>query len=208
MRVVKDLFRLFKSYTIFMAPTNPPRDSKPSEEANSWSAWFQDNLTALRSSLINMTNAKESSKPAAVIPPFQWTLPDSASIYLFSAASFVAGIAASRFFQSHVKRIKTASHLSPERMGQQQRFKALVLNVGDSDNFRAVHLSPYLPGSRWFWRYKIWRGLGRGELTGNTLHIRLAGIDAPEVGLMLIQCSFSPSCEIVERVRNAKTKVQ
>ncbi|KAF6004037.1 putative endonuclease lcl3 [Cyanidiococcus yangmingshanensis] len=90
-----------------------------------------------------------------------------------------------------VHRYATADHLPAHylalahpRTGQPgvgRRLSGLVVHVGDGDNFRILH-TPWL--LRWWirWRWQITGGQlpGRGTLASQTIHVRLAGIDAPE----------------------------
>ncbi|MBW0523048.1 hypothetical protein O181_062763 [Austropuccinia psidii MF-1] len=55
------------------------------------------------------------------------------------------------------------------------RIKGFVTSVGDADNFRLYHT----PGLGWNWLRKV--PVQKTELKHRTIHIRLAGIDAPEL---------------------------
>ena len=61
------------------------------------------------------------------------------------------------------------------------RLRGIVVHVGDGDNFRVLH-TPFL--TRWWTLLRArWNGGRvplRGSLSTQTIHVRLAGIDAPE----------------------------
>ncbi|KAA8493142.1 putative endonuclease LCL3 [Porphyridium purpureum] len=75
------------------------------------------------------------------------------------------------------KVIRTADDLTPRMMSGRVRLRGVVASVGDGDNFRFAH-EPL------FRRTAMVTGkdakLPRGWLGKNTIHVRLAGVDAPE----------------------------
>ncbi|KAF9174305.1 putative endonuclease lcl3 [Mortierella sp. AD011] len=104
-------------------------------------------------------------------------IPESVRPYVIT--STVLGIAALAviFYRTRLRRIPTSSYLTPNSLQGKRVLKGKVTSVGDSDNFRFYHT----PGG-------IWAGWGwlrhvpkeSKELKNQTLHIRVAGVDAPE----------------------------
>jgi len=71
-------------------------------------------------------------------------------------------------------RYPTAAHIPPQAFAKQQKITGKVVSVGDSDNFRVYHT----PGIGWGWLRTV--PTTRKELKDQTIHIRIAGVDAPE----------------------------
>ncbi|KAJ2986752.1 hypothetical protein NUW54_g9645 [Trametes sanguinea] len=90
-------------------------------------------------------------------------------------SAFVLGsataLAANYVYVRHIKRIPNAEWVTPEMLAKRR--------VGDADNFRLYHT----PGIGWRWPLKFRRiPVGRSDLKDQTIHIRIAGVDAPETG--------------------------
>lgn len=82
-----------------------------------------------------------------------------------------------RLYKSRLRRIPTIAHLKPTHFNSPRTLYGYVTRVGDGDNFHFFHT----PGGRllgWRWLRSISKGK---ELKGKTLHVRIAGIDAPEM---------------------------
>lgn len=79
----------------------------------------------------------------------------------------------------YLVRHPTARHLTPKHLGGKCSLVGKVTAVGDGDNFRLYHM----PGGR-LAGWGLLRHAPRTTklLKGQTLHIRIAGIDAPERG--------------------------
>ncbi|KAJ4355289.1 putative endonuclease lcl3 [Ascochyta clinopodiicola] len=91
-------------------------------------------------------------------------------------ASTVAGV---RLYKSYLRRIPTINHIKPDYFRRKSLF-GQVTSVGDADNFRLYHT----PGGRLVgWGWLPWKTVPtkRNELMKQTLHIRIAGVDAPEL---------------------------
>ncbi|TCD62835.1 putative endonuclease lcl3 [Steccherinum ochraceum] len=101
------------------------------------------------------------------------------SLLLLSA--FVIGssttLAGTYVYRRFFRRIPNVDWVTPELLGGKRWVKGYVTSVGDNDNFRLYHT----PGIGWKWPLKLKRvPTKRDGLRDQTIHIRLAGIDAPE----------------------------
>ncbi|KAL8784209.1 MAG: hypothetical protein Q9213_004101 [Squamulea squamosa] len=85
----------------------------------------------------------------------------------------------SAFYRSYLKRIPQAINIGSKFWRKRSLF-GQVTSVGDGDNFRLFHT----PGGRLAgWGLLPWRRVPEKakELKDKTVHIRLAGVDAPEM---------------------------
>ena len=82
-------------------------------------------------------------------------------------------------YRRHFRRILNIASIPPEFLTRHRSIFGRVTSIGDADNFRFFHT----PGGRWA-GWEIFRPvpIARKDLqkAGGTLHIRLAGVDAPE----------------------------
>ncbi|KAH9919059.1 uncharacterized protein B0H18DRAFT_1029617 [Fomitopsis serialis] len=107
------------------------------------------------------------------------TLSLPVDILLLSA--FVAGSATAAgsigIYRRYWRRLPSADWITPDILAKGRWVKGYVTSVGDADNFRLYHT----PGIGWRWPLKF-RAVPstRIDLKDRTIHIRLAGIDAPE----------------------------
>ncbi|KAK7729583.1 putative endonuclease lcl3 [Botryosphaeria dothidea] len=84
-----------------------------------------------------------------------------------------------RVYKSYLRRIPSVEHIKPAFFRQRSLFGA-VTRVGDADNFHLFHT----PGGKlagWGWLPGRRVPTKRDELAAKTIHIRIAGIDAPEL---------------------------
>ncbi|KZT67893.1 SNase-domain-containing protein [Daedalea quercina L-15889] len=96
------------------------------------------------------------------------------SAFLAGSVTTAGGIGAYRRFW---RRLPTADWITPDILAKGRWIKGCVTSVGDADNFRLYHT----PGIGWRWPLKFRTvPATRGDLKDQTIHIRLAGIDAPE----------------------------
>ncbi|KAI9723139.1 MAG: putative endonuclease lcl3 [Chrysothrix sp. TS-e1954] len=82
-----------------------------------------------------------------------------------------------RVHHTYLRRVTNAQHLPPSFLRHRSVF-GRVTSVGDADNFRLYHT----PGGiflGWGWLRHVPKS--RKALTDQTLHIRIAGVDAPEL---------------------------
>ncbi|KZT36256.1 nuclease [Sistotremastrum suecicum HHB10207 ss-3] len=92
--------------------------------------------------------------------------------------SFSGGVlstlAGAAVYRRYVKRIPNSEWITPVDLQKRRFIRGVVTSVGDGDNFRLFHT----PGLGWNWPLKV-RRIPK-KLKDQTIHIRLAGVDAPE----------------------------
>ncbi|ORY08828.1 putative endonuclease LCL3 [Clohesyomyces aquaticus] len=94
---------------------------------------------------------------------------------VFTATS----VSAIRVYKSYLRRIPSVNHIKPDYFRRRSLF-GRVTSVGDADNFRLFHT----PGGRLAgWGWLPWKRVPttREGLVNKTIHIRIAGVDAPEL---------------------------
>lgn len=107
----------------------------------------------------------------------------STQTIVFSALTSIATISLYTLYKNHLRRIPGADYLKPSFFRRRSLY-GYVTSVGDGDNFRLFHT----PGGRlmgWGWLRQIGQknkktGKRRIGGTEGTLHVRIAGVDAPE----------------------------
>ncbi|KAG9070224.1 putative endonuclease lcl3 [Linnemannia hyalina] len=111
------------------------------------------------------------------LPPAPITIPPSLEPYLIASAVFGVATTAVLFYKKNLRRIPSAAYLTPNMLKGKRIMKGRVTSVGDSDNFRFYHT----PGGIWAgWGWLRHVPSGTKALKDQTLHIRIAGVDAPE----------------------------
>ncbi|KAK6523510.1 putative endonuclease lcl3 [Arthrobotrys megalospora] len=105
------------------------------------------------------------------------SLPPSAiDILLPSITAATATLTLVYVYRNFLKRYPDSNSLPPHFFRKKGLY-GKVVSVGDADNFRLFHT----PGGRWTgWGWLRQIPEGRKMLKGQTLHIRIAGVDAPE----------------------------
>ncbi|KAF8895191.1 hypothetical protein BD779DRAFT_1498029 [Infundibulicybe gibba] len=133
------------------------------------SAWFSTAPTNTNTP----TNPQSDSDAAYPLPSsVEWAL----------VGSFILGagctLGLTRVYTRYARRIRNGDWITPEVFAERRWVKGVVTNVGDADNFRLFHTPP-LGG--WSWPLKFRRiPVATKDLQNNTIHIRIAGADAPE----------------------------
>ncbi|KAF2835522.1 SNase-domain-containing protein [Patellaria atrata CBS 101060] len=128
------------------------KDEENSKHESSWA----DNL--------NSTNWSYYTEPRQWVPTALLTL---------TTLTLIHG------YKTYLRRIPTAEHMKPSFFRRRSVF-GKVTSVGDGDNFRLFHT----PGGKlagWGWFPGRVVPSKREGLKEKTLHIRIAGIDAPEL---------------------------
>lgn len=74
--------------------------------------------------------------------------------------------------------MRTAEWVTPDVLQRRRWVRGVVTSVGDADNFRLYHTPSF--GWRWPLKFRRVPTLSK-ELKEQTIHIRIAGVDAPEV---------------------------
>ncbi|KAF3911154.1 hypothetical protein AA313_de0208444 [Arthrobotrys entomopaga] len=107
------------------------------------------------------------------------SIPISAiDILLPSLATATTTITLIYFYRNFLKRYPDSNSIPPHFFRRKGLY-GKVVSVGDADNFRIYHT----PGGKWAgWGWLPGRKVpeSRKELKGQTIHVRIAGIDAPE----------------------------
>ncbi|KAH9925651.1 SNase-domain-containing protein [Epithele typhae] len=144
-------------------PPSPP-------PASSTLPWDSDSLRKGRqeaNALATSLYARASQLPPSLL---------IASSFALGGASALGGrYIHARFF----RRLRNAGWVTPDMVKRKLRIKGYVTSVGDADGFRLYHT----PGIGWRWPFKFRRIPDRTFLkTGETISVRMAGADAPELG--------------------------
>ncbi|OCH90073.1 nuclease [Obba rivulosa] len=106
----------------------------------------------------------------ASLPPHLLAL---SAFIIGSASALTARYAYVRYF----RRTPNSDWVTPDLLAKRRWVKGYVTSVGDADNFRIYHT----PGFGWRWPLKFRRiPAAAKDLKDRTIHIRLAGVDAPE----------------------------
>ncbi|KAK7032896.1 putative endonuclease LCL3 [Favolaschia claudopus] len=121
--------------------------------------------------LLSQAQARLNAIPAPVL-----------ALTAFALGS-VTSISGALVYRRYFRRIPNGDWVTPDVLAKRRWVKGKVTSVGDSDNFRFYHM----PGFGWRWPLKFRRvpSTTKGELDSTqlkdqTLHIRIAGVDAPE----------------------------
>ncbi|KAF2013302.1 SNase-domain-containing protein [Aaosphaeria arxii CBS 175.79] len=134
--------------------------------------WSGDDNDKTRSEPSSWADLLDTSKwswdtftgPGALVPSIVFT---------------VTSLSALRIYKSYLRRIPSVNHIKPDYFRRRSLF-GQVSSVGDADNFRLFHT----PGGRLSgWGWLPWKRVPttREGLTNKTIHIRIAGVDAPEL---------------------------
>ncbi|TFK37557.1 hypothetical protein BDQ12DRAFT_684869 [Crucibulum laeve] len=122
-----------------------------------------------------------ADEPNAVVSAVKARL-DTIPSPLLALSAFVLGsstaAAGAAIYWRYGRRIKTGEWMTPDIITKKRWVKGVVTSVGDSDNFRLYH-TPALSGYHWPFKFRRIPFVTK-ELKDQTLHIRIAGVDAPE----------------------------
>ncbi|KAF2459875.1 hypothetical protein BDY21DRAFT_271657, partial [Lineolata rhizophorae] len=113
---------------------------------------------------LNATDWAQFAEPRNVVP----------TLLLTGTTLLFAGV-----YRAYLRRVPDAGHVGPGMLRGRRRLLGVVTSVGDGDGFRLFHTpGGRLAGWGWGWGRKVPTGK---ELGGKTIHVRIAGIDAPEL---------------------------
>ncbi|TEB20863.1 staphylococcal nuclease [Coprinellus micaceus] len=139
-------------------------------------------------SLRALENVLPPSTAQALLPPMEALLMkeekrlESVPRVTLAATSFgigfIATLAGAKLLRYRFTRLKNADWITPDWLNGKRIIRGVVTRVGDGDNFRLYHTTA-LGGHRWPLRVRSIPNT-RAGLSENTIHIRLAGVDAPE----------------------------
>ncbi|KAG8989998.1 putative endonuclease lcl3 [Tulasnella sp. JGI-2019a] len=101
----------------------------------------------------------------------------AAHLSFVAACSSIATVSCIWTYRRYWKRIPNAESVPTKLIARRGWINGVVTSVGDGDNFRLYHT----PGLFWRWPIKL-RHVPQAAkaLQGQTIHIRMAGVDAPE----------------------------
>ncbi|KAI9701665.1 MAG: putative endonuclease lcl3 [Bogoriella megaspora] len=151
---------------------NPDPDSKDTTASNSkptlWTYLTTPSSSTSNPNPVSWSTTLNSTNYAHQVPQ------------TIIAASLISGTSLLflRFWKSYLRRLPTVDYIPP-RLFRRRSLLGKVTSVGDGDNFRMYHT----PGGRlagWGWLPGRKVPVEKEGLRGRTLHIRLAGVDAPE----------------------------
>ncbi|BFZ53465.1 putative endonuclease lcl3 [Savitreella phatthalungensis] len=109
------------------------------------------------------------------------TVPQAAMVVAGAIALTGASLACYHVYRRYLRRYPTINHLPAQIYSADRDGRGLlgyVTSVGDGDNFRFFHT----PGGRlmgWGWLRRV--PTERKDLKDQTIHVRIAGVDAPEL---------------------------
>ncbi|KAF8836238.1 staphylococcal nuclease [Paxillus ammoniavirescens] len=156
----------------------PARKDKPHDKA-------EPPETRIPSGIPQLLTRQDNSAASPESTNSRWTrvrnfgeqiTPYAAVVFALGAASGVGGATAWRRWG---KRLRSSEWVTPDVLARRRWVRGVVTSVGDADNFRLYHT----PGIGWRWPLKFRRvPTTSKDLKDKTIHIRIAGVDAPEGG--------------------------
>ncbi|KAG1750368.1 uncharacterized protein EDB91DRAFT_1217039 [Suillus paluster] len=100
--------------------------------------------------------------------------------YLILSGFFLGSVStlgATFVYRRYFRRLRTAEWVTPDILQRKRWVRGVVTSVGDADNFRLYHTPSF--GWRWPLKFRRVPTLSK-ELKDQTIHVRIAGVDAPE----------------------------
>lgn len=107
-------------------------------------------------------------------------LPPSVAVLATFALGSATAMSGILVYKRFGRRIRNSEWVTPKLLTRKRWLKGVVTSVGDADNFRFFH-TPALGGYSWPLKVRRIPTLSK-DLKNETLHIRIAGVDAPEAG--------------------------
>ncbi|PPR00271.1 hypothetical protein CVT26_009023 [Gymnopilus dilepis] len=122
-------------------------------------------------------HAVDDNAAIALWRKFHELPPSMLALAAFSLGS-VTAVSSVMVYRRYGRRIRNVNHLTPDVLTGKRWLKGVVTSVGDADNFKFFH-TPALGGYTWPFKFRSVPSIGK-DLKDETLHIRMAGVDAPE----------------------------
>ncbi|CAL5872897.1 uncharacterized protein PFLUO_LOCUS7166 [Penicillium psychrofluorescens] len=144
-----------------------------------WPPWSSPSTDDERDPKSSNVSGPSASIPATTNTQLDWAAFTEPRTLLPTLILTSGILLAVRFHRRYLRRIPDAPSISPSFLRRRSVFGP-VTSVGDGDNFRIFHT----PGGRLAgWGWLPWKKVPstKKELKDNTIHIRLAGVDAPEL---------------------------
>ncbi|KAG2357483.1 SNase-domain-containing protein [Suillus spraguei] len=157
--------------------------SPPSEQRGLGARWSKDALKTRVATV--QANAKRTLEEYNVnvqhrLRAKAYELASRPVAYLVLSGFFLGSVStlgATFVYRRYFRRLRTAEWVTPDVLQRKRWVRGVVTSVGDADNFRLYHT----PGLGWRWPLKFRRvPILSKELKEQTIHIRIAGVDAPE----------------------------
>ncbi|KDR73970.1 hypothetical protein GALMADRAFT_250697 [Galerina marginata CBS 339.88] len=105
-------------------------------------------------------------------------LPQSLAVLTIFALGSATAISTSLVYKRYGRRIRNSEWITPKLLTRKRWLKGVVTSVRDADNFRLFH-TPALGFYTFPFKFRSIPSLSK-DLKNETLHIRIAGVDAPE----------------------------
>ncbi|KAI0742461.1 SNase-domain-containing protein [Daedaleopsis nitida] len=142
-----------------------------------WLPWDNNPAPSTKTSQEDLTERMKKEKDDLVAQAL--SLPPHYLLAIALLAGGTTALGARYVYVRQFRRIPNAEWVNPDMLARKRWVKGYVTSVGDADNFRLYHT----PGFGWRWPLKF-RTIptGRTDLKDQTIHIRMAGVDAPEAG--------------------------
>ncbi|ORY86003.1 hypothetical protein BCR35DRAFT_264397 [Leucosporidium creatinivorum] len=133
-------------------------------------SWFRS-----QSPTANSSNDSTPDSLPASLTRLHYTNP-----LLVAGSTALVGGASFRLWHRYLRRIPNADYITQEHLGK-RRLRGVVTSVGDADNFRIYHKPTFSLPLAPFGASQQRRLALSTALKDQTIHIRLAGVDAPEL---------------------------
>ncbi|PGH23236.1 hypothetical protein AJ80_02652 [Polytolypa hystricis UAMH7299] len=162
-----------------ISPSSPPCINCSTTNSSSSPAASPASLDTPPAPDTRGANSKKEGNWGSILKPAEWTDFTDLRIVI-PTILLTSGILFSlQVYRRYLRRIPIATDISPSYF-RRRSLLGKVTSVGDGDNFRMYHT----PGGRlagWGWLPFRKVPTSKKELKDRTIHIRLAGIDAPEL---------------------------
>ncbi|KAF8496188.1 nuclease [Russula emetica] len=158
------------------ASVHDKEDAQQSTESTGHDSQRRAASSSTGSSSSSSSDVSSSDPDRSPLPNVE--LDTNAVIALAFLLGSATALGASTVYHRFFKRFRSAEWITPDFFGRKRWITGVVTSVGDADNFRLYHT----PGFGWRGPLKFRHvpSIAKRGLTGKTIHIRIAGMDAPE----------------------------